>query len=222
MLILALDCSSHLCSAAVYDAAQAAVVGKCVEDIERGHAERMMAVIDAALAAARTDFGALDRIGVTIGPGSFTGVRVGVATARGLALSLQVPAVGVTTLAAMAAAVRHGDSPLMSVLDARRDEVYAQIFSRGTAVTEAQLLPLQRAAALAEAHEVTLTGSGAPLVLDRLSRPLHVAGERRAPPIEDVAALAAGIAPGAPPSPLYLRAADAKPQTGFALPRRAG
>ncbi|WP_313529866.1 tRNA (adenosine(37)-N6)-threonylcarbamoyltransferase complex dimerization subunit type 1 TsaB, partial [Shinella sp.] len=87
MIVLAIDTAGTSCSAALYDSNRDVMLGAAGEDIGRGHAERLMEFVDGALAAAGLDLPAIDRIAVTIGPGSFTGIRVGVAAARGLALA---------------------------------------------------------------------------------------------------------------------------------------
>jgi len=94
--------------------------------MERGHAERLAPMVRDAIAAARLDFAALDRLAVTVGPGTFTGQRVGYAFMRGLRLALDRPLVGVTTLEAMAtAAMTQAGADSAAVLhDARRGEVY--------------------------------------------------------------------------------------------------
>ena len=225
MLILALDTASHLCSAAVFDAGAGRLAGQCVEDIGRGHAERMMAVIDAALQEAGAGFADLGRIGVTVGPGSFTGIRVGVATARGLALALEIPAVPVTTLGAIAAAAdpeKSAGRPVMALLDARRGEVYAQLFSpENGPLDEPQALTPAAAAEIAGSRGAALIGSGAPLVAEHLTESLPILGTASAADIADVARLAATAPEGRPPAPLYLRSPDAKVQAGFALARQA-
>ncbi|MGQ3295635.1 MAG: tRNA (adenosine(37)-N6)-threonylcarbamoyltransferase complex dimerization subunit type 1 TsaB, partial [Shinella sp.] len=103
MILLAIDTAGTGCYAALYDTDQDTILGAAGADIGRGHAERLMDFVDAALDAAGMTLQDIGRIAVTVGPGSFTGIRVGVAAARGLALALGVPAVGVSTLAALAA-----------------------------------------------------------------------------------------------------------------------
>ncbi len=106
MIILALDTAGVDCAAAVYDSGRDTMLGEASDMIGKGHAEHLMGIVDRALNQAGVALSAVDRIAVTIGPGSFTGIRVGVAAARGFALSLGVPAVGITTLAVMAEAQR--------------------------------------------------------------------------------------------------------------------
>jgi tRNA threonylcarbamoyladenosine biosynthesis protein TsaB len=220
MLVLAIDTAAHLCAAAILDDAKGEVVGQCVEDIGRGHAERMMAVIDAALGEAGIGFDAIGRIAVTVGPGSFTGIRVGVATARGLALALSVPAVGVTTLQAIAASVEGGERPVMAVLDARRGEVFGAVYGAdGGEIEPPQALLPEDAARLTDRHVASLIGSGAELVAAE-GAGLRVLSTPAAPAIGDVARLGAAATLGAPPAPLYLRSPDAKVQAGFTLARR--
>src|SRR5690348_11165768 len=122
MILLAIDTAASLCAACVYDSAAGQELGREVIDIGKGHAERLIGVIDGALGQAGMTYKDLDRIGVSIGPGSFTGVRVGVATARGLALALGVPAVGVNTLEALAeeAHEKLPDRAVLAAIDGRR------------------------------------------------------------------------------------------------------
>ncbi|WP_099865768.1 tRNA (adenosine(37)-N6)-threonylcarbamoyltransferase complex dimerization subunit type 1 TsaB [Pararhizobium haloflavum] len=224
MLILALDSASHLCAAAVFDTDGERVLSRAVEDIGRGHAERMMAVIDRALSEAGVGYADLGRIAVTVGPGSFTGVRVGVATARGLALALGLTSVGISSLHAIAAphlAAAEG-RPVFALFDARRNEIYGQLFASAKKVmSPAAVLDLDTAAAMVQRHAPILVGSGSPLVASHIRGGEHeIVGTASAPEIGDVARLAASVDATLPPQPLYLRAPDAKPQAGFALARR--
>ena len=221
MITLAVDTSAHLCAACIYDESNGTVLGRAVEDIGRGHAERLFPVIDVALHEADCSYDDLDRLAVCVGPGSFTGVRVGVSAMRGLALALSRPVVGVTVFEALIAENPQGN-PVLIVLDARRNEVYAQLFGRaGDAQNSAAALSYEAAADLATSAGAFLLGSGAPLVLS----PNHgghpgVLGTQTTADIASFAKVAAAkaIADRAP-GPLYLRTADAKPQAGFALPR---
>ena len=128
MNLLAIDTALEACSVGVAAAGGAPVLRS--EIIGRGHAERLFGMVSSAMAEAGVAFPALDRIAVTTGPGSFTGIRVGIAAARGLALVVGCPVIGIGTLPLVAAAARdgHGPRPVLAVLDAKRDEVYAQAF----------------------------------------------------------------------------------------------
>ena len=118
MKLLAVDCAANLCSACVLDVTADREIGRSVADIGKGHAERLMTAIAEALQAADADYGDLDRLAVSVGPGSFTGVRVAVSAIRGLALALGLEATGVTTLDAIAAQAMTAfpDRPVMVAL----------------------------------------------------------------------------------------------------------
>ena len=207
--VLALDTCLSACSAAVWEDGRA--LAAVSEAMSRGHQERLAGLIAEAMESAGTSFSALDRIGVTVGPGSFTGLRVGLAFAKGLALALDAPCIGVGTLEALAEA---GAGLSVACIDARRGQVYLQAFVDGRAVMAPDVLAAETAAArLAELWSggpVVVSGSGAPLVAGVLP---HARIEPEAVPDPLVVArLAAGARPPfAPPRPLYLRAPDARP-----------
>ncbi|MGB3867780.1 MAG: tRNA (adenosine(37)-N6)-threonylcarbamoyltransferase complex dimerization subunit type 1 TsaB, partial [Xanthobacteraceae bacterium] len=129
MLILAIDTALDACSAGVLDTRSTLLVAHESLPMQRGHAEALMPLIARVMKQAAIAFAALDRIAVTTGPGSFTGLRVGLAAARGIALAAGKPIVGLTTLTAFAAPYvsESGAHPIMSVIDARHDHVYLQV-----------------------------------------------------------------------------------------------
>jgi len=223
MISLAIDTSAHLCAAAVHDSEGDTILSQAGEDIGRGHAERLMDVIAGVLAQASIDYSGLGKVIVTTGPGSFTGIRVGLATARGIALGLGIEARGVSVLEAAALAAREQGTggPLIVVMDARRGEAWCQVFDNGAAAAEPfvaayhQLLPL-----LASRADWQLCGSGAQNLNVAAGAGFPVLHELAAVPIATIARLGASSRlPAARPEPLYLRAPDAKPQEGFALKR---
>lgn len=226
MKILAIDTAAEWCAACLFDDVTAEVLGTEARDIGKGHAEALMGVIGTALDRAGATYRDVEAIAVSVGPGSFTGVRIGVATARGLALALKAPAAGVTTLAALAfeAEPLARGRPVLAVLDARRDELYAALYGPDGSVHAAPaILDLKAAAALAGLTKPLLVGSGARLVAEAagLDPEATALAARRTAGIECFARLAArqGFG-GERPRPIYLRGPDARPQTGFALPRR--
>lgn len=214
MIVLAIDTAGVDCAAAVFDSDSGKLLGRVSETIGRGHAERVMAMIDEALDEAKLTLTDVERIGVTVGPGSFTGIRVGVAAARGLALALGVECVGVSTLEVLAQTASETDKPVLAAINAHRDEVYAQGFEAGVPVGEPLLLELDDYLARAAVTGTVLVGSASVLAADRNAEtgPDHY-------PIEIVARISATAKAQGKPKPLYLRGPDAKPQTGFAVSR---
>lgn len=206
MIVFALDTCLTACSVALIGGDR--VLASASEVMARGHQERLAPMAQQVMAEAGLSFSALQRIGVTVGPGSFTGLRVGVAFAKGLASALDVPAVGIGTLEAMAAPVA---GVTLAVIDARRGQVYAQAFQDGRPLMAPDALTVEMAAArLAEVSAgrlVTLIGSGAPLLAPMVPGARLIASEGA--DAREVARLAAARAP-APLRPLYLRAPDAK------------
>lgn len=207
MIVLAIDTCSGACSAAVIDGER--VLAARRETMERGHQERLAPLVAEVMGEAGTTFDRLERVGVTVGPGSFTGLRVGLAFAKGLSEALGVPAVGVGALEALAAAAPHGLA--VAAIDARRGQVFTQAFQSGRALGPPEALLIEtacaRLAVLAGGGPVTLVGSAA-AVLAESALYAQVIAEAAADPVA-IARLAASRGPG-PLDPLYLRAPDAR------------
>ncbi|NNE22230.1 MAG: tRNA (adenosine(37)-N6)-threonylcarbamoyltransferase complex dimerization subunit type 1 TsaB [Rhizobiales bacterium] len=215
MLILALDTTLAACSAALIDTGDGPVLGQMHEPMQQGHAERLADMTREIADHAGVDFNQLDRIAVTTGPGTFTGVRIGLAMSRGIGRALDIPVVGVTTLQAIAANVDDNPDqlPISVVMDARRNAVYIQTFSHTCeALSEPQCVLLAELM-----HHLTdtariIVGSGVGLIIDRPAG-WQFSGAPALPDAVVVARLGASKAAcTAPPAPLYLRPADAKPQ----------
>lgn len=145
MKILAVDTALGACSAALLDDELIRV--HCFEQMERGHAERIASMVHEAMTASGVGFADLDRLAVTVGPGTFTGQRVGYAFMRALRLALKKPLIGVTTLAAMAQAAmaESGARGAVVLHDAKRGEVYAYAEVDGATVLPVQLTTLEAA-----------------------------------------------------------------------------
>lgn len=203
-MILAIDTCLGASSVAVLDGER--VLATRGEPMTRGHQERIGVIAREAALEAGVAFADLDRIGVTVGPGSFTGLRVGLAFAKGLATALSIPCVGVNTLESLAFGV---PGFAAAVIDARMSQVYLQVFADGVSLMAPDALGLGEAAArLAELYSggpATLVGSGAPLLAEAL--PGAVVLAPAAPDPVAVARLAAARpVPSHSPRPLYLRA----------------
>jgi tRNA threonylcarbamoyladenosine biosynthesis protein TsaB len=204
MLILAFDTALETCSAALLRGGR--VLSARSEPLARGHQERIAPLVDELAREAGIAFLEVDRIGVTCGPGSFTGLRVGLAFAKGLGFALGRPVVGIGTLQALAAGT---DGPAAAVIDARRDQVYVQAFRDGEPLTPPEALSIEDAAArLAPFRPARLVGPGAALLAAAFPQAEIAAGG--VDPVALAALTAAAPEPESPPEPLYLRAPDAK------------
>ncbi len=210
--VLAIESALAACSVA-------ALVDGCLaahrfEPMARGHAERLLPMVRAVAAEAGLGFDAFDLFAVTVGPGHFTGLRVGLAAAQGLAMAWGRPLAGVTTLEAVAAAAPAGESPLVVALESKRADLFVQVFSRGRALGPPESLAPERLAGHRwPPGELALAGDGAA----RLQPVLAAAGLRSerigpdGPDAESVARLAAGrhlTASALVAAPLYLRRPD--------------
>ena len=214
-MILAFDTSGNACSVAIANA-NSDILAAISRDIGRGHAEALMPMIDEALSAADTHMQDISKLAVTTGPGSFTGVRVGVAAARGLALALDCPLVGLTALEALAFQFGCTEklptgTNITSLIDARRGQAYAQTFEfcgrsqRPRALSAAEALSLELAKEV-YGTQTHLAGQGA-LINDGQGSADVDAGA--------LARLGLLVAAGDEVRPFYLRAPDAVPSKGL-------
>ena len=181
----------------------------CSEPMTRGHQERLGPMVREVMLAAGLEFDAVQRIAVTVGPGSFTGLRVGLAFAKGLGLALGLPVAGIGTLEALAVG---SPERCASVVDAGRGRVYVQAFLDGAAVSQPASLEIEEAGVRLRdllGDRARLIGPGAPLLAALL--PLWELEPRAAPDPLALARLAA-TRPLQPAQPLYLRAPDATPK----------
>jgi tRNA threonylcarbamoyladenosine biosynthesis protein TsaB len=218
MLILAIDTALDACAAAVLDTEAGRLLAQESQAMKRGHAEALMPLIGRVIEASGTAFASLGRIAVTTGPGSFTGLRVGLSAARGIALAANIPVVGITTLAAYAAPVvsENAEHPVISAIDARHDHVYLQVVSgNGSALVRPRVAPIAEALDARRFGTPHIVGNAAGILAERWPphavRPFEV-DPQPAPDIRWVGWLGAAVSPNtAPARPFYLRPPDAKP-----------
>ncbi len=219
MLVMGLDTALQRCSVAILE--NDGVLARKAVGMERGHAEALAPMAAEVLAEAGCSVPDLDRIGVVVGPGGFTGLRVALSFARGLAVGTGAPVAGVTSLAALAENIV--DAPegglMAPVIDARRGQVYAGLYERGGAILLEPFIATPEQALKQLTHgaggrAVRLIGTGASLLQ---GAPASWDVSEGDPQIDVVAVarLAAHApAPACPPAPLYLRPPDAKPPQG--------
>jgi tRNA threonylcarbamoyladenosine biosynthesis protein TsaB len=239
MKILAFDTCMQACSAALLDTNETGQASTCVsryEDMSRGHAERLLPMIEEVLQEAETDIGQVDLFAATRGPGTFTGVRIGIATARGFALACDKPLTGFNSLQVMHARLLSkapqmtADRLVAIAADARRGEVYWQLFDRGgqPAGDPSAMPPVQAARRAASLETpMLIAGSGAKLVLDQLPEGANDIDCGPLDLLPDAASLAklavttqiSDDQDRRTISPLYLRAPDAKIPQGHQIER---
>nr|CBI78716.1 conserved hypothetical protein [Bartonella sp. AR 15-3] len=226
MLILAIDTASIYCAVALVQ--HKSVIARISQRIGKGHAEKLIGQIEQLTHQANIKLDQINRIAVNIGPGSFTGIRIGIATAKALALALEIPAIGVSSLEALAAQVANENitSTITVVIEAGREMFYHQNFNNNLiALSKPSLKTPENIVADLLRHTI-LTGPAAEIIAlyirnNTISKgiiPVSIPCD--AADILTYARLAANKQPQTPPRPLYLRDADAKQQTDFALPRK--
>ncbi len=226
MRLLAIDTALNACAACVFDQdLDDPVVAMESLPMARGHAEALMPLV-ARVVEAGGGFKGLGLIAVTVGPGSFTGLRVAISAGRGFALALKIPCVGVTTLSAIAAPhIAEDDGhAVAAAIDARHGQLYFQLFApRGRTVIELRCLPARDAARLLGSDAVKLAGPGAALLAieARAAGVSYVlADQSAAPDIAWIARLALAADPDtARPRPFYIKPVDATAQQNGRIAR---
>ena len=199
------------CSACVYDAGSGRVLASRHEFMDRGQAEALAPMVKETMASAGVAFKDLARIAVTTGPGTFTGVRIGLAMARGLGVALSIPITGINSLAAIACNETAGDLPIVVAVDARASEIYFAAFDEfGHELTAPVIVTLADAYKFMPSRQARILGTAADLLLNKN----HVRSDAGDLPVAaNFVKLAASIpASPVPPEPLYLRPPDVKPQ----------
>jgi tRNA threonylcarbamoyladenosine biosynthesis protein TsaB len=226
MRILAIDTSCAAASVAVVESGRVEPLAAISRAMTRGHAEALAPMVEEAARSIEGGLASLDRIAVTVGPGSFTGIRVGLALARAMGLALGVPVVGVSTLAALAAQLLSAPRPgvIAVVIDARHGSAYFQLFE-----PSGRPLGPPRCDALRECVRgigdgpALLTGDAAKLLAAEAHRaglPYDLDSASDAPDIVAVGRMGLALDPGANPArPLYVKPPDAQPSPPEAIAR---
>ena len=218
MRILAIDTSCGAASVAVADSEAVEPLAALSRAMERGHAETLPQMVEDAVRAAEGGLASLDCIAVTIGPGSFTGIRIGVAMARAMGIALAIPVVGVSTLAAFAAPLLSEPRPgiIAAAIDARHESVYFQLFEpSGRPLGPPRCDSIRECVRGIGAGPALLAGNAAALVADEAHRaglPYDLNAATDSPDIMAVARMGLALDPAASPArPLYVKPPDARP-----------
>jgi len=218
LIVLALDTALAACSVCLFDAQRDKVIASESAMLGKGHAEALLPMLERVIAKIEGSWSAIGRIGVVVGPGSYTGLRVGIAAGRAAALATGRPIVGITTLAALAAPLVGGDEdvPIAAAIDAKHGNLFFQLFSpEGRAAGAPAALSLAEAAARIGEGPVHLVGNASPALHSALSQnggTVKSSLSDGAPDIVSVAKLAAATDPKrSPPDPVYVKPAEARP-----------
>lgn len=231
MICLAIDTAGTDCAACIYDSARDSVLSEKSENIGKGHAERLMGIVSEAMTEADIGYKDLERVITTTGPGSFTGIRVAIATAKGFGLGLGIPVIGVSNLHGILEQVRRqvpqGENlAIGAIMDARRSELYAMLdfdcrFGQANEpfIAEAEELAAMLTEETPAGHGLMLGCNGeCSLALPDVTAVRTVPVERV--PVSLYARIGAECSrESCPPEPVYLRRPDAAPQQGFAVER---
>jgi tRNA threonylcarbamoyl adenosine modification protein YeaZ len=229
MRILAIDTSCGAASAALVESGRLEPLAASSRAMARGHAEALAPMVEEVGRALEGGFSSVDRIAVTIGPGSFTGIRVGLALARAMGLALGVPVVGVSTLVAFAAPLLSAPRPgiIAAAIDARHGSVYFQLFeASGRPLGPPRCDLLRECVRGIGAGPAILAGDAVELVAAEAHRaglPYDLSGAAPTPDIIAVARIGLALDPGRNPArPLYVKPPDARPNPAEPIARTPG
>lgn len=211
MRILAVDTSLDACQAMIWEDDR--VRAHLNEPMTRGHQERLAPMVAELFGRAGVGSNDLDRIAVTTGPGSFTGLRVGLSFAKGMGLALSKPVIGISTLEALARCALPGIAHCVSVIDSHREDLFVQVFSHGKSILKpSALTPDLLKQRLGDLVPDLIIGNGATLLGEAFS-----GIEQRPEAVVDLEILSQWAATCSiddyPPEPVYIRPPDAIPPT---------
>ena len=226
MRILAIDTSCGAASAAVYDDVVRETLARESLPMALGHAEAIGPMVERGMRAVEGGFATIGRVAVCVGPGSFTGIRVGLAMARAIALTLETPIVGVSTLVGLAGPLLEQPRPglIVSAIDAKHGNVYFQLFeSSGRPMFAARVAGIRDVIRAIGAGPARFTGNAAGLMADAAQRAGLEFDASEAAAYPDILAVARiGLAAdpdASPPRPLYVKPPDAHPAAAGAIAR---
>jgi tRNA threonylcarbamoyl adenosine modification protein YeaZ len=226
MRILAVDTSCGAASAAVVDTDLAEPMSAVTRPMMRGHADALAPMVAEAMRGVDGGFSSLARIAVATGPGSFTGIRVGLAMARAMGIALAIPVVGVSTLAAFAAPLlsEPRSGIIAATIDARHGSVYFQLFEpSGRPLGPPRCDTLRECVRAIGAGPAWFAGTAASLVVSEAQRaglPYDLDAARTAPDIVAFARMGLAVDPSKSPArPLYVKPPDAWPSSAEPIAR---
>jgi tRNA threonylcarbamoyladenosine biosynthesis protein TsaB len=226
MRILAIDTSGGAASAAVVDSGLVEPLAVLSRTMARGHAEALAPMVEEAMRGVEGGFTSLDRIAFATGPGSFTGIRVGLAMARAMGTALSIPVVGVSTLSAYAAPLLGELRPgiIAAAIDARHGSIYFQLFeSTGRPLGPPRCDVPRECVRAIGAGPAWLTGDAAAILADAAQRaglPYDLGEVRTAPDIVALAYMGLALDPSiSPPRPVYVKPPDARPSANTPIAR---
>jgi len=229
MRILSIDTSCGAASAAIVDGLTRQPLARRSEAMAHGHAEALGPIVESVMLELDGGFASIDAIAVAVGPGSFTGIRIGLAMARAMALTIEVPIVGVSTLVAFAAPLldEPRSSVIVSAIDAKHGGVYFQAFeSSGRPLFAPRVANLREAVRAIGGGPVRMAGNGAEAIAleaQRAGLACDASGAAAYPDIVAIARIGLASDPSDwPPRPLYVKPPDAKPTNAEAFARVEG
>ncbi|CAA7614057.1 conserved hypothetical protein [Candidatus Terasakiella magnetica] len=211
MIVLALDTSTSACSAALW--AEGRVLAHALKVMARGQSEALIPMVAEIMAEAGLSFSDLGLLAVTVGPGAFTGLRIGLAAARGLSLASGLPLAGVSTPLAVAAAIpteERAGRTLLAAIESRRDEAWVQMFDQDLAPLGAVTAVLPEQVAALTIGSLVVVGDASGRLMPFLPHAVlsTAPGWPDARRVAELAAAQWAAGTALPPEPLYLRPAD--------------